>query len=63
MTVFVVEDTLAERNLRKFALFMLENHIGIVKDDNSSHAWTFEEIRSNAIRKGHRFFQSSKKKE
>ena len=63
MDVFVVEDTLAESYLRRFALFMLDTHIGIVRDDNSSHAWTFKEIRTNAIRNGYRFFQNSKKKE
>jgi len=62
MYVRVAEGSLAESNFLKFTLFMLDAHIGLVKEVNSSHAWTLEEIRNNSIRNGFRFFQNSETK-
>ena len=54
--VRVRNDVSAREALRTFTLTMLHNHAGVVRDSNTEHAWTREEIANNSIRSGRTFF-------
>ena len=51
----------AEQALREFALHVLKVHPGGVCDYDHDHAWTIEEIRSNAVIKGVTFIRQLEK--
>lgn len=57
LTVYVRDGQLAEQAMRSFAVTVLGIHAGIVQDDNSSHAWTLDEIRDGTVRGGFEFFR------
>jgi len=62
MELFAVREADAADALLQFSIHMLSAHEGVVMDDNSEHAWTKDEIISNAEHKGLRFFQDPGKK-
>jgi hypothetical protein len=55
VNVAIPDDPSALKALRTIALTMLRNHNGVVRDSNTEHVWTPEEIASNSIRCGRRF--------
>jgi hypothetical protein len=55
LLVFVAPRTSAKTTARRVTATLLEAHAGVVCDGN--HVWTSDEIRTNAIRNGLRFFE------
>jgi hypothetical protein len=55
--IHVSEGEAAAQAIRRVARLMLEQHTGIVQDDQSSHAWTLTELRLAATWNGNGFFQ------
>ncbi len=57
LQVQLAEGEAAAGLISRLAAILLEQHHGIVQDDNSAHAWTLDEIRAEAVIDGYRFFQ------
>jgi len=55
VNVLVRDDASALKALRTFALKLLDDHPGVVKDSYTNEVWTREEIATNAVRSGRRF--------
>ena len=57
LLVHISHGNSAEQVLREFALHVLGAHVGGVCDYYHDHAWTIEELRSNAVIKGVTFLR------
>jgi len=57
LQIQLAEGEAGARMIPRLATLLLEQHAGIVQDDNSAHAWTLDELRAEAVFDGYRFFQ------
>src|SRR5258707_3026723 len=48
LRVQLADGEAAARTVSRLAKLLLEQHAGIVQDDNSAHAWTLDELRAEA---------------
>jgi hypothetical protein len=56
LKVVVRNEPSAHKALRTFALRLLDNHRGAVKDSVTNQVWTRDEIENDTIRGGQKFF-------